>query len=126
RGNSANYVGCNCLVKEDVCDVIYPDLMMKIRPSKTVSSEFLSTWLSSPMAREFMWTRMTGTSGTMPKISKKVVEAIPIIVPSKKIQDMVVSKVEELFSICELLKQLISETQQTQSQLTDTIVEQEV
>ncbi len=73
-----------------------------------------------------MWTRMTGTSGTMPKISKKVVEAIPIIVPSKKIQDMVVSKVEELFSICELLKQLISENQQTQSQLTDTIVEQEV
>ncbi|EHY9860269.1 restriction endonuclease subunit S [Vibrio parahaemolyticus] len=126
RGNSANYVGCNCLVKEDVCDVIYPDLMMKIRPSKTVSSEFLSTWLSSPMAREFMWTRMTGTSGTMPKISKKVVEAIPIIVPSKKIQDMVVSKVEELFSICELLKQLISETQQTQSQLTDTIVEQAI
>ncbi|EKO3793286.1 restriction endonuclease subunit S [Vibrio metschnikovii] len=126
RGNSANYVGCNCLVKEDVCDVIYPDLMMKIRPSKTVSSEFLSTWLSSPMAREFMWTRMTGTSGTMPKISKKVVEAIPIIVPSRKIQDIIVSKVEELFSICELLKQLISETQQTQSQLTDTIVEQAV
>ncbi|MDT9694002.1 restriction endonuclease subunit S, partial [Streptomyces sp. P9(2023)] len=85
--------------------------MMKIRPSKTVSSEFLSTWLSSPMAREFMWTRMTGTSGTMPKISKKVVEAIPIIVPSRKIQDIIVSKVEELFSICELLKQLISETQ---------------
>ncbi|MBM4886204.1 restriction endonuclease subunit S [Vibrio parahaemolyticus] len=126
RGNSANYVGCNCLVKEDVCDVIYPDLMMKIRPSKTVSSEFLSTWLSSPMAREFMWTRMTGTSGTMPKISKKVVEAIPIIVPSRKIQDIIVSKVEELFSICDLLKQLISETQQTQSQLTDTIVEQAI
>ncbi|WP_217536727.1 restriction endonuclease subunit S [Vibrio metschnikovii] len=126
RGNSANYVGCNCLVKEDVCDVIYPDLMMKIRPSKTVSSEFLSTWLSSPMAREFMWTRMTGTSGTMPKISKKVVEAIPIIIPSRKIQDIIVSKVEELFSICELLKQLISEAQQTQNQLTDTIVEQAI
>ncbi|EPP4297774.1 restriction endonuclease subunit S [Vibrio navarrensis] len=124
RGNSANYVGCNCLVEEDVSGVIYPDLMMKIRPSDITSSEFLSMWLSSPMAREFMWLRMTGTSGTMPKISKKVVESIPIVMPSRQTQDSIVAKAQDLLSICEHLKQRIRDIQQTQLQLTDTIVEQ--
>lgn len=124
RGNSANYVGCNCLVEEDVSDVIYPDLMMKIRPSNIASSEFLSMWLSSPMAREFMWSRMTGTSGTMPKISKKVVESIPIVVPSRHIQESIVAKVNELLSVCEQLKQSLFGIQQIQLQLTDTIVEE--
>ncbi|HAS6171794.1 TPA: restriction endonuclease subunit S [Vibrio vulnificus] len=124
RGNSANYVGCNCLVEEDVSGVIYPDLMMKIRPSDITSSEFLSMWLSSPMAREFMWSRMTGTSGTMPKISKKVVESIPIVMPSRQTQDSIVAKAQDLLSICEHLKQRIRDIQQTQLQLTDTIVEQ--
>lgn len=31
RGNSANFVGCNVLVKENHKNIIYPDLMMKIR-----------------------------------------------------------------------------------------------
>ncbi|WP_345874743.1 restriction endonuclease subunit S [Shewanella algae] len=124
RGNSANYVGCNCLVEEDVSGVIYPDLMMKIRPSDITSSEFLSMWLSSPMAREFMWSRMTGTSGTMPKISKKVVESIPIVVPSRQIQDSIVAKAQGLLSICDQLKQRLRDSKQTQLQLTDAIVEQ--
>lgn len=126
RGNSANYVGCNCLVEEDVPGVIYPDLMMKIRPSDIASSEYLSMWLSSPMAREFMWSRMTGTSGTMPKISKKVVESIPIVMPSRQTQDSIVAKAQDLLSICEHLKQRLRDIQQTQLQLTDTIVGQVV
>lgn len=126
RGNSANYVGCNCLVEEDVPGVIYPDLMMKIRPSDIASSEYLSMWLSSPMAREFMWSRMTGTSGTMPKISKKVVESIPVVMPSRQTQDSIVAKAQDLLSICEHLKQRLRDIQQTQLQLTDTIVGQVV
>ncbi|MGN4963791.1 restriction endonuclease subunit S [Aeromonas dhakensis] len=126
RGNSANYVGCNCLVEEDVPGVIYPDLMMKIRPSDIASSEYLSMWLSSPMAREFMWSRMTGTSGTMPKISKKVVESIPVVMPSRQTQDNIVAKAQDLLSICEHLKQRLRDIQQTQLQLTDTIVGQVV
>ncbi|WP_234928374.1 restriction endonuclease subunit S [Aeromonas veronii] len=126
RGNSANYVGCNCLVEEDVPGVIYPDLMMKIRPLDIASSEYLSMWLSSPMAREFMWSRMTGTSGTMPKISKKVVESIPVVMPSRQTQDSIVAKAQDLLSICEHLKQRLRDIQQTQLQLTDTIVGQVV
>jgi type I restriction enzyme S subunit len=124
RGNSANYVGCNCLVKMDVEGVIYPDLMMKLRTVEHLSPEFLSIWLSSPKSRQFMWDRMTGTSGTMPKISKKIVESIPIIIPSIAVQALIVARVDELMTLCDQLKARLSDAQTTQLHLTDAIVEQ--
>lgn len=124
RGNSANYVGCNCLIKMDVAGVIYPDLMMKLRTVKDLNPEFLSIWLSSPMSRQFMWDRMTGTSGTMPKISKKIVESIPVIIPSITVQAFIVAKVEELMALCDHLKARLADAQTTQLHLTDAIVEQ--
>ncbi|MEH6446018.1 MAG: restriction endonuclease subunit S [Oceanospirillaceae bacterium] len=126
RGNSANYVGCNCLVRIDVEGVIYPDLMMKLRTVKNLNPEFLSIWLSSPKSRQFMWDRMTGTSGTMPKISKKIVEAIPIIVPSLEEQHRIVARVDELMTLCDQLKARLTDAQTTQLHLTDAIVEQAV
>ncbi|MEM6183982.1 restriction endonuclease subunit S [Shewanella vaxholmensis] len=126
RGNSANYVGCNCLIKMDVTGVIYPDLMMKLRTVKDLNPEFLSIWLSSPKSRQFMWDRMTGTSGTMPKISKKIVESIPVIIPSITVQTLIVAKVEELMALCEQLKACLADVQTTQLHLADAIVEQAV
>ena len=126
RGNSANYVGCNCLIKMDVTGVIYPDLMMKLRTVKDLNPEFLSIWLSSPKSRQFMWDRMTGTSGTMPKISKKIVESIPVIIPSITVQTFIVAKVEELMALCEQLKACLADVQTTQLHLADAIVEQAV
>lgn len=126
RGNSANYVGCNCLIKMDVAGVIYPDLMMKLRTVKDLNPEFLSIWLSSPMSRQFMWDRMTGTSGTMPKISKKIVESIPVIIPSITVQAFIVAKVEELMALCDHLKARLADAQTTQLHLTDAIVEQAI
>ncbi|QYJ88844.1 restriction endonuclease subunit S [Shewanella halotolerans] len=126
RGNSANYVGCNCLVKMDVAGVIYPDLMMKLRTVENLNPEFLSIWLSSPKSRQFMWDRMTGTSGTMPKISKKIVESIPIIVPSTAEQALIVNRVNELMALCDRLKARLSDAQITQIHLTDAFVEQAI
>ena len=124
RGNSANFVGSNCLITSDFDGFIYPDLMMKIRPVKGLNSEFLSIWLSAPESRSFMWERMTGTSGTMPKISKKIVEAIPIIVPTENEQNVLVNKVAQLMTLCDQLKTHLQQAQQTRLHLADAMVEQ--
>ncbi|WP_298941212.1 restriction endonuclease subunit S [uncultured Psychromonas sp.] len=126
RGNSASYVGCNCLIKKDISGVIYPDLMMKLRAADGLNPKYLSIWLSAPKSRRFMWDRMTGTSGTMPKISKKIVEKIPIVVPSISVQEVIITKVDELMTLCDQLKARLTDEQTTKLQLTDAIVEQAV
>ncbi|MGL5390836.1 MAG: restriction endonuclease subunit S, partial [Shewanella sp.] len=122
RGNSAHYVGSNCLVECDVDGIIYPDLMMKITVNHKVSAKYMSLWLSSPRARRFMWDRMTGTSGTMPKISKKVVEEIPVMVPLMACQNDIVAKVDELMTLCDQLKARLQTSQQTQLALAESLV----
>lgn len=123
RGNSASYVGTNVLVHTDVQNVIYPDLMMKIRANDELLPEYLSLWLAAPSSRQFMWDRMTGTSGTMPKISKKVVESIPIIVPDLTVQETIVLKVDRLFSILSNLKGRINELNRNKLQISNVIFE---
>lgn len=123
RGNSANFVGSNVLIYSDVEKTIYPDLMMKIRTNEALLPEYLSLWLSSPQTRNYMWERMTGTSGTMPKISKKVVESIPIHVPELSTQRIVVSKVNQLMALCAQLKQKLGTFNGTQRVYSDIVGE---
>ncbi|ELH7471273.1 restriction endonuclease subunit S [Escherichia coli] len=123
RGNSANFVGCNVLINEDYKNIIYPDLMMKIRTNDNLLPEYASIWLSSPLVRNFMWDRMTGTSGTMPKISKKIVEEIPIIVPENSIQQKWITTVNLMLDICSEIKYRLHKAKQTQLHLADALTD---
>jgi type I restriction enzyme S subunit len=124
RGNSHAFVGSSILIETSIDNVIYPDLMMKLRVAAGVSPEYVSIWLCSPQARKHMWERMTGTSGTMPKISKNIVETIPIVVPPIDVQEQTVSEVKKLMTLCEQLKACLSDAQTTQLHLADAITEQ--
>jgi type I restriction enzyme S subunit len=124
RGNSSNFVGCSLLIEEDFDDLIYPDLMMKIRTNDELLPEYTALWLSSPFARKYMWSKMTGTSGTMPKISKKVVEEVPIAVPALVVQRQLVIKIKQLFLLCRSLKSRLQSAQQTQLHLADALTDE--
>ncbi|MGX9457001.1 restriction endonuclease subunit S [Photobacterium damselae subsp. damselae] len=127
RGNSANFVGSNVLILESYSNIIYPDLMMKLRVNEEVLPEYASLVLSAKSSREHMWNLMTGTSGTMPKISKKVVEGVPVAFPvDLACQKRVIEKYKEQINICNQLKACLKESQITQLHLTDAIVEQVV
>jgi type I restriction enzyme S subunit len=123
RGNSSNFVGCSLLIEEDYNHLIYPDLIMKIRTKDELLSEYAALWLSSPFVRNYMWSKMTGTSGTMPKISKKVVEEVPIAVPPLAVQHQLVIKIKELFWLCDLLKLRLQSAQQTQIHLSEALAD---
>ncbi|RXE47626.1 restriction endonuclease subunit S [Chromohalobacter israelensis] len=126
RGNAARHVGCNIMIESNQPGFIYPDLMMKIRTKKEANPKFISYCLSSPQSRIFMWDRMTGTSGTMPKISKKTVESIPVPLPDIKTQTATVEKVDELMALCDRLKVRLGETAETRAQLAEAVVNQTV
>lgn len=125
RGNSSCYVGSNVLIEEDCQGVIYPDLMMKVRADDSIEPKLLSLLLKAPSSREHMWGHMTGTSGTMPKISKKVVESVRLIFPAEKeIQRLLVAKIDELMVVCDLLKARIQDVESSRIHLADAVVEQ--
>lgn len=125
RGNSANFVGSNVLIQEDHHNYIYPDLMMKLRVNQLISPEFLSLVLSAKTSREHMWKQMTGTSGTMPKISKKVVEGLPITFPTNKnIQAEVVSQTNKLIALCDKLRTRLTDCSETKATLCDVMTQQ--
>ncbi|HCM0827727.1 TPA: restriction endonuclease subunit S [Vibrio parahaemolyticus] len=125
RGNSANFVGSNVLIQEDHHNYIYPDLMMKLRVNQLISPEFLSLVLSAKTSREHMWKQMTGTSGTMPKISKKVVEGLPITFPTNKnIQAEVVSQANKLIALCDKLRTRLTDCSETKATLCDVMTQQ--
>ena len=126
RGNSHIFVGSNVLIEQNVENVIYPDLMMKLRVTSEVIPSYVSLWLKSPLIRKFMWDRMTGTSGTMPKISKKIVESIPLSVPPIDVQTKVVEHVSLLLDLCDQLKQRLTDSKTTQLHLADAMAEQAV
>jgi len=123
RGNSSNFVGCSLLIEKDFDNLIYPDLMMKIRTKDELFPEYAALWLSSPFARNYMWSKMTGTSGTMPKISKKVVEDVPIAVPPLAVQHQLVIKIKEIFFLCDSLKSRLQLAQQIQLHLADALTD---
>lgn len=119
RGNSPSHVGCNVMVDKDYPDLIYPDLMMKIRVREEVDPKYISIYLSSITSRRFMWDRMTGTSGTMPKISKKVVESVPIELPDLYTQRKVLRKIDEIFSLCDKLQLQLLQANDKKNKLAD-------
>lgn len=123
RGNSAEYVGSNLLIHEDIPGFIYPDLMMKIQADNCIHPKYLSIALSSPASRRFMWERMVGTSGTMPKINQKTVESVPVPLPTLEEQSQIVAKVGELMAICDQLKEKLQQSQETQVQLTNALID---
>lgn len=124
RGNSHIFVGSNVLIENDIDRVIYPDLMMKLRVTAETSPEYVSMWLSAPPARKYMWDKMTGTSGTMPKISKSTVEHIPIVVPPLDIQEKTIIEVKKLMALCGQLKICLNEAQTTKVHLADAMTAQ--
>ncbi|UNK04452.2 restriction endonuclease subunit S [Psychrobacter raelei] len=64
----------------------------------------------------------TGMTATGIKASK--LKEIPIIIPPLAEQKRIVAKVDELMAICEQLKEQLQQSQQTQVNLTDALVDQ--
>ncbi|WP_277206091.1 restriction endonuclease subunit S [Vibrio misgurnus] len=89
----------------------------------SVNSSYLSNWLESYL---FISSIDPGRSNGVPHISTKQLEMLPFPLPPKKQQIKTVSVVDEMIFLCDQLKQRLRDSQQTQLQLTDAIVEQAI
>ena len=104
RANTLEYVGVAAIYDGPRQQYIFPDLMMRIRPSSRIDRKYLHLALSAPPARAFLRRRATGTSSTMPKINQASLRVLPLPIPPLEEQHRIVAKVEELMKLCDELE----------------------
>ena len=116
-------LGVACRVPSGV-ELCLGQRMIVIRPSRLITSRFLELVLNSPLVNEIA--RHTTTGGAAPRVNVNVIKGYPIPLPPIDEQNRVITKVEKLIDLCDLLKARLKDSQTTQLHLTDAIVEQAV
>ena len=127
RSNTLDKVGRAALYESSLKNISWPDLMMKFRvDEKKIDPRFLELILQSYHARKHFMRYASGTSGSMVKITKSVVESLEVpsfsLSVQKNIVDFVftwkeaIEKTERLIAAKEklfgwLLKRLIGDQQ---------------
>ncbi|MGW2818006.1 restriction endonuclease subunit S [Streptomyces sp. NPDC001415] len=102
RANTRNLVGLAGIYRDTGTPCIYPDLMMRLRPSGACIPEYLEVVLRSPTLRQQITGRAQGTSESMVKISAEMIRSLPVPLPSLDQQQHIVnvlSAVDEHISI---------------------------
>ncbi|QNX11264.1 restriction endonuclease subunit S [Acinetobacter seifertii] len=124
RGNTIEYVGVPAIYKGEPRVFIYPDLMMKLRVSPHINTEYIYYVMSSEPSRNFLRSRASGTSGTMPKINQKALTGLPIPLPPIEEQLRIVNNIKRLLQLCYAVEEKIETLNSKQSELLGSIVAQ--
>ena len=122
RGNSIEYVGIAAIYDGPDKEYIYPDLMMRLKPSENISTKFLHQALITKATRDYYRSNASGTSGSMPKINQGVVLNTLIPVPPRKEQQRIVATVERLMDACDTLETQLSRQQALGAELLDAVL----
>lgn len=124
RGNTLEYVGVPAIYRGAPNCYIYPDLMMRLRVSSELDTDFLYFAMSSEPGRNFLRERASGTSGTMPKINQKTLISLPIPIPPIQEQHRIVAKINRLMSLCNTLDEKIEAAANQQTALLNALMVQ--
>ena len=99
RGNTIEYVGVPAIYTGKPRMFIFPDLMIRARADEQkVSTKYLYFALSSPTVRNHLRLKAKGSAGTMPKISQRILNELPIPYCSRKMQHEIVRGIETRIS----------------------------
>jgi type I restriction enzyme S subunit len=124
RGNTLEYVGVPAIYRGKPGVFVYPDLMMKLRISIHMDTNYVYYAMSAAPAREYLRAHASGTSGTMPKINQKTLKSLPLPVPPIDEQQRIVIKIKKLMDFCEILDQQINAVNDKKTELLNAIMAQ--
>jgi len=110
RSNTLDKVGRCGVFHGEIENCFYPDLMMRFRADeKIVLTKYLETVLQSEFARKYFQERAAGTSVSMMKINKKILEDFSFSLPSLMEQEKIIEITQVWDSAIEKTEKLISE-----------------
>jgi len=124
RGNSMDFVGVSAIYNGGSDKFVYPDLMMKLKPTELISETYLHHVLMSPFCREYFRDNATGAQKSMPKINQKVVSCALVPFCSLIEQKAIVAKVKKQLALCDQLQTQITHNQTHAEQLMQSVLKE--
>jgi type I restriction enzyme S subunit len=82
RSNTPDLVGSAARYAGKLGWAIFPDLLIRVRPSEMMIPEFLEVILEADESRAYFRRSARGTAGSMPKINQGIIEALEVPVPT--------------------------------------------
>ena len=96
RANTRELVGLVGTYEDVGTPCTYPDLMMRLTPSKSTSTPFMELVLASTSSRRQIQALASGTSGSMTKISGGIVLALQVAFPGMAEQTRILASRESM------------------------------
>lgn len=94
RSNVRTRVGLAGVYEGNPKDCFYPDLLMRIRLNNSkVLIYWLEKWILSPSGRAYMEKNARGTSGSMVKIDRRILEDLPVPLPPLSEQSKILESI---------------------------------
>lgn len=116
-------IGESAVIDSDLEFAIYVSTGL-IKPIKrNINSYYLVLWLNSPIGREFSSKYTYGKGVSQGNLNLSLIRSFLVSLPPRLEQERIVSRVNELFSICDILKSRFQSAQQTQLHLADALTD---
>lgn len=122
RSNTRDLVGLAGVYRDVGTPCTYPDLMMRLRPSSDTTGEFLQFVLRAPGLRRQIQAHAVGTSGSMVKISGKIVRELKAAMPRRPEQDHILNRLSAGDSRLEIEGAKLSVLREIKSGLMDDLL----
>lgn len=109
RSNTLDKVGRCGVYHGEIENCYYPDLMMRFRANEDiVLTKYLEIVLQSNFGRKYFQERAAGTSVSMMKINKKILEDFSFSLPTIFEQNKIIEIAQEWDSVIEKIEKLLS------------------
>ena len=102
RSNTRDMVGLSGVFRDVGDPCFYPDLMMRLAPSDEIGGEYLATMLNTRGVRRQIMNLASGTSGSMVKINRSIVQSLRVPVPSLVEQQRIVALIGQSRDVLKL------------------------
>ncbi len=118
RSNTPDKVGRSALFKGEIKNCSYPDLMMRFRINERVAdAAFIESKLTSHSIRNYYKNCAAGSSSTMVKINKPIVEKTPLLLPPLLEQKKIARILSTWDIAIEVTEKILSSSQQQRRSL---------
>ncbi|MEA4857663.1 MAG: restriction endonuclease subunit S [Solidesulfovibrio sp.] len=109
RSNTPDRVGLAGIYRGEPAPCSYPDLLMRVRVGNSLDPGYLLFCLLSFSGRRFFSENARGSSSSMVKIDRTILESFPIpLPPTKSEQEAIASTLSDVDVLIESLEQLIT------------------
>lgn len=117
-------IGEAAVIDTDLEFAIYVSVGLLKFNKENIFSNYLVVWLNSPLGRNHSEKNTYGKGVSQGNLNLSLIRNFPVSIPPLAEQHRIVSKVDELFAMCDVLKERLVEAQTLQNQLAVAVVEQ--